>query len=126
MGTEKYPSLSRMVKALFSCFHGPLVEGSFNLMGDVMGSQSCRMDVATYSAIQSVNYPLLEVKRANTNCKEAAVQFFQTKDFLHDAPNAALVRNMRSSYMQYAVAKEEKRKATEEKMKELKNKAQAQ
>ena len=32
----KYPKLVKLVLALCSCFSGPLVEGSFNSMGDIL------------------------------------------------------------------------------------------
>lgn len=33
---QKYPNLSKLVQALLSCFHGPQVESSFNVMNDVI------------------------------------------------------------------------------------------
>ncbi|XP_051545988.1 uncharacterized protein LOC127436096 [Myxocyprinus asiaticus] len=38
--TGKYPGLCQAVKAAMSIFHGPLVESSFNLMGDIIDPRS--------------------------------------------------------------------------------------
>uniref|UniRef100_A0A8C5BWR0 Sulfotransferase n=1 Tax=Gadus morhua TaxID=8049 RepID=A0A8C5BWR0_GADMO len=38
--SQKFPALSKVVKAALSIFHGPLVEASFNLMGDIIDPKS--------------------------------------------------------------------------------------
>ena len=55
---EKYPVLSKLSLAALTVFHGPRVESSFNVMGDVMDKKSGRMNVSTYSAIQTVKCSL--------------------------------------------------------------------
>ena len=40
-----------MSLALLTIFHGPRVESSFGVMGEVMDKKSGRMNVSTYSAI---------------------------------------------------------------------------
>ena len=62
---------------MLSCFHGPRVEGSFNTMGDVIDPKSCRMNVQTYSAIQTVKYGL----RAE---QKTALKKFTRTDYLHE------------------------------------------
>ena len=54
----KYPLLSKMSLALLTIFHGPRVESSFSVMGDIMDKKSGRMNVSTYSAIETVKYSL--------------------------------------------------------------------
>ncbi|GBO06719.1 hypothetical protein AVEN_141325-1 [Araneus ventricosus] len=39
---EKYTSLSKMVKDVISCFHGPQVEGTFNIMSNLIDKRSGR------------------------------------------------------------------------------------
>ena len=51
------------MKAAISCFHGPQVEGSFSVMKQVMNTQTGRLDVSTYRAIQSIKYPLRMLER---------------------------------------------------------------
>ena len=34
--TGKYAALTKLVKAVLSCFHGPQVESSFSVMGDII------------------------------------------------------------------------------------------
>ena len=55
---KKFPYLTKMAKALMSCFHGPSVESSFNVMGDIIDPKSAAMHVPTFSAIQTVKYGL--------------------------------------------------------------------
>ena len=45
-------------KFFLTVFHGPRVESSFSVMGHVMDKKSGRMNVSTYSAIQTVKYSL--------------------------------------------------------------------
>ena len=54
----KYSALSKIVKVLVCCFHGPMVKGSFNIMGDILDSKSGRMNITTLSAQQTVKYSL--------------------------------------------------------------------
>ena len=35
-GVLKYPTLSLLVKGLLSIFSGPIIKGSFNIMGDIV------------------------------------------------------------------------------------------
>ena len=55
---DKYPALSKMALATLTCFHGPQVESSFSMMGDILDSRSGRMNIETYGAIQTVKYHL--------------------------------------------------------------------
>lgn len=68
----KYPALSRLALVCLSCFHGPMVESSFNTMGDIINIRSTRMKVETFSAIQTVKYGL---KSRNTT----ALSLFKKK-----------------------------------------------
>ncbi|KAK6196348.1 hypothetical protein SNE40_001589 [Patella caerulea] len=88
--TGKYPALSKMVLTVLTCFHGPMVEGSFNLMGDIIDIKSTRMDTTTFNAIQSIKYGL---KARNTT----ALQHFKKKDVLHTPVDRNLCVNMRSA-----------------------------
>lgn len=104
----KYTSLSKMVKAILSLFHGPIVEGSFSMMSDIIDKRSGRMQIDTYSAIQTVRYKLLSEKKS-------AVEFFHKKDFLHQPIDATLCRNLRSSRMNYQKELDEKKKEMDSK-----------
>lgn len=112
---EKYPSLSKMVKSILSCFHGPQVEGSFNIMSDVIDKRSGRMNIETYSSIQTVKYKM-------RSREQSAVEYFKKKDFLHDAVDANLCRNLRSSRKSYQTELENKKKVTESRKKVLTSK----
>ena len=67
--TNKYHALTKIVQALLSCFHGPQVESSFSMMGDIMDKESSNMNVETFSAIQMVKYNLISENKS-------AVDFF--------------------------------------------------
>lgn len=50
----RYPNLCKLVKALLSIFTGPLVEGSFNLMDDILEADRCSMNMETYESLAVV------------------------------------------------------------------------
>ena len=50
----RYPTICKVSLALLSIFHDPRVELLFRTMGNILDKQSGRMNVDTYSAIQTV------------------------------------------------------------------------
>ncbi|KAM8735510.1 uncharacterized protein AB9X84_023938 isoform 2-T2 [Acanthopagrus schlegelii] len=54
----RYPTLGKLVKAVLSIFTGPLVEGSFNLMDDILESDRCSMNVETYESLAVIKSTL--------------------------------------------------------------------
>lgn len=54
--TQKYPNLTKVVRGDLSIFHGPMVESSFSLMGDVIDQKRCNMKISTFDGIQTVKY----------------------------------------------------------------------
>ena len=112
-GTGRYPNLCKMALALLTCFHGPLVEGSFNVMSDILTGRGSRMYVETYSAIQTVKYRLRKEKMSH-NRPEAAITAFKKKDPVFDHPGKVLVRNMKMAHHSHVVqANQVKEKAQE-------------
>ena len=65
---KKYPNLTELALSLLSIFHGPHFQNSFSVMGDVIDKKSNRIQVETYSAIQSVNYGLSSRATGNMKC----------------------------------------------------------
>ncbi|GBM80335.1 hypothetical protein AVEN_132898-1 [Araneus ventricosus] len=59
----------KMVQAILSCFHGPQVESSFSMMGDVLDKESGNLKIETFSAIQTVKYRL-------SSQNKSAIDFF--------------------------------------------------
>lgn len=57
--TGKYPGQCQAVKAALSIFHCPLVESSFNLLGDIIDPRCTSMNIDTFSSIQTVKYTLV-------------------------------------------------------------------
>ena len=100
----EFPVLGKLVKTVLSCFHGPVVESSFSIMGNIIHSKTANLDIETFDAIQTVKYSLKASGKS-------AVEYFIKKDHLHDKVNPKLVKNMNSSHKQY----EQKRKEIEEK-----------
>lgn len=86
----KYPHLKKVAVAALSCFHGPMVESSFNHMKDVIDNKAGSMDISTFSACQSVKYHL-------KSASQTAVSFFARKEISHTAIDPKLVQNMCSS-----------------------------
>lgn len=100
--TKSYPNLSKLVQAILSCFHGPQVESSFNIMNDVIDNKSGRLNLETYSVIQTIKYRL-------SADEKTAIQFFQKKDYMHESVDKILCKNMNSSNREYKADLEKKR-----------------
>ncbi|XP_051512226.1 uncharacterized protein LOC127416743 [Myxocyprinus asiaticus] len=88
--TGKYPRLCQAVKAAMSIFHGPLVESSFNLMGDIIDPRSTSMNIATFSAIQTVKYTL-------QSRKQCAIEMFSRDDVKFGTVDRRLCSNINSA-----------------------------
>lgn len=54
MRDVRFPILGKLVKALLSIFTGPLIEGSFNLMDDILEVDRCSMNLKTYESLAIV------------------------------------------------------------------------
>jgi len=108
----KYPLLSRMVKALLSCFHGPQVESAFNLMGDVLDVRSHRLNMETYSAVMGVKYNL-------RSSGKTAVEYYSRTDKLHSPIDLDLCKNMRGAYKTYKAELADRRDKEEERRREV-------
>ncbi|XP_011677577.2 uncharacterized protein LOC105444695 [Strongylocentrotus purpuratus] len=96
----RYPTIWVVVKAVVSCFHGPSVESSFSIMGNVITSQTASIGIKTFASIQTVKYTLQASQKS-------AVQQFKRKDLLHDPVSPALVKNMKTAYKRYATELED-------------------
>ena len=88
--TGKYPGLCQAVKAAMSIFHGPLVESSFNVMGNIIDQRSTSMNISTFSAVQTVKYALL--------CrKQSGVEMFRQDDVKFSVVDRRLCGNICSA-----------------------------
>lgn len=54
MRDVRFPILGKMVKAFLSIFTGPLIEGSFNLIDDILEADRCSMTLETYERLAIV------------------------------------------------------------------------
>ena len=97
---EKYPALSKLSLAALTVFHGPRVESSFSVMGEVMDKKSGRMNVSTYSAIQTVKYSLA-AKASKVSKKQKCVQIFHREDKLKSPVLKNVVTKIRNSKKTY-------------------------
>ncbi|KAG5286163.1 hypothetical protein AALO_G00011670 [Alosa alosa] len=80
---EKYPALTQVVRGALSIFHGPLVEASFSLMGDVMR-------IATFNAVQTVKYTLRSRGRTG-------ITMFKREDVKLGPVDKTVCRNIRAA-----------------------------
>ncbi len=107
--SREYPELAKMALALLTCFHGPAVESNFNVMKMLMKDETNRMEVDTFSAIETVKYELRESTRFKSGKQPAkghqAIEYFNIENFREVPPNPKLVANMKGAY-----AMNEKRK----------------
>ena len=97
--TNKYDLLVKCVNAVLSCFHGPLIEGTFSVMSNVLDDRSSRMQIETYSAIQMVKHELVVQGMSS-------IQTFHHADPMHATISGELCQNMRNVYQAYVNHKE--------------------
>ena len=101
-----------MVCALLSCFHGPAVESSFNVMEDIIDVKSAKTIVQTYVSYQVVKYHL---KSASKN----VVSYFQKESFKKDSIDKKLLNSMTNSKQVYLAEKEKSHKEMNKRRKRL-------
>lgn len=106
-----FPCLTKMAKALMSCFHGPSVESSFNIMGDILDPKSAAMKIPTFSAIQTVKYGM----RAKDT---TAVDMFNMNQDKRDA-DKSFARNIMTARTRLEKEREEIKKLADEKKRKL-------
>ena len=98
--SEKYPVLSKLSLAALTVFHGPRVESSFSVMGDVMDKKSGRMNVSAYSAIQTVKYSWA-AKASKISKKQEVFKYFTVKTNLKSPVLKNVVTKIRNSKKTY-------------------------
>ena len=54
VGHQRYPLISKHVSSVIGVLTSPLVEGSFNLMDDVMEKDRSSMNIETYESISII------------------------------------------------------------------------
>ena len=99
---HRHPVLAKVIKAGLCIFHGPQIESSFSIMSDIVDKHAGRMNMETFSAIQTVKHYLL------TRSTDALTAF---KD-----PNPRLTRNMFSAAGAYKATKKAATKKAEVKL----------
>ncbi|GBM75841.1 hypothetical protein AVEN_8444-1 [Araneus ventricosus] len=82
-----------MACAMLACFHGPKIESSFSIMNSVVTSETNRLSVESFDAIQTLKYELMSEKKS-------AVQLYK-KDYLKDKVDINLCQNMNSASRNY-------------------------
>jgi hypothetical protein len=111
MESGRYPALSVVVTGALSCFHGPMVESSFNVMGDVLDAKSGNMKTDTYSSFQTVKYAL-------RSSRKTAIEYFKLEDKKYGPVDKRLCRDIRGAASRYKAGKERKLKAKVQRQKE--------
>lgn len=66
---QRYPVLSVLVKALLSIFSGPIVEGSFNIMGDIIEEDRACLTTENYEAIAIIKQRLKATRETAVTMK---------------------------------------------------------
>ena len=102
---ERYPILTKLSLAALTIFHG-----SFSVMGDIMDKKSGRMNVETYSAIQTVKYSLT-AKASKSSKKQKTIQFFHREDRLKSPVAKKLVKDNSSAKKLYEEDLEQRKSA---------------
>ncbi|KAL0147250.1 hypothetical protein M9458_057443 [Cirrhinus mrigala] len=86
----KYPALTQVIRGALSIFHGPLVESSFSLMGDVIDKKSANMRISTFNAVQTVKYTLRSRRRTG-------ITMFKREDVKLGPVDKTVCRNIRAA-----------------------------
>lgn len=64
---QKYPVLSKIIRAILTCFHGSSVENTFNLIYNIMSKNRTSLNIETVDSISTVKYYLKSVNECT--CK---------------------------------------------------------
>ncbi|GBM63510.1 hypothetical protein AVEN_73790-1 [Araneus ventricosus] len=65
-GCQKYKILSLFIKAVMSVFSGPLVEGTFNIMDDIITDDRTSLTIQNYEACSLIKYYLRSQGKKST------------------------------------------------------------
>ncbi|CAM4714558.1 unnamed protein product [Leuciscus chuanchicus] len=106
MSLGKYPALSQFIRGALSIFHGPLVESSFSLMGDVIDAKRANMKISTFDAVQTVKYVLRS--RGKTG-----ISMFRRDDINMGPVDKTLCQNIRNAGRRDKTDREKRMEATE-------------
>ena len=93
--SKKYPAVHKMVVSVLSIFHGPKVESRFSATGGVIDKKTNRMYNRTYSAIQTVKYPMRD--QCPNSSSSQSIQLFKRQDKHYTPVSSTLVNNMRNA-----------------------------
>ena len=101
--TLRYPVFGKLVKALLSIFSGPLIEGTFNIMDDIVEKDRATMTIANYEGMARVKFGLKKRGQKGTEIK----------------PDPSMSKCFHRAYQVY---KEEKKRKKKENRKRLQTK----
>lgn len=87
----KYPTAFKTVTAILTIFHGPCVESTFIVMGDVIDKHSGCMSNETYSCFQDIKFAL---KAQQPIIENRSVKKFRRENKLFTLINPTLVNKM--------------------------------
>lgn len=93
-GKVKYPILSKMIKSVLSCFHGPAVESTFNVMNNIMTEKRSSLNIESLDSIQTIKYYLKSVNKSTC-------LMFGSKDPAHEPLQADYRSNLINSWGTY-------------------------
>jgi hypothetical protein len=65
----RYPILSRLAKAVLSVFAGPIIEGTFNIMDDIVESDRTSLTAESYEALALTKFALKAKKETSCSMK---------------------------------------------------------
>jgi hypothetical protein len=66
---QRYPVLNKLVCALLTAFSGPLIEGTFNIMGDIIEEDRSTIAIENYEAVALIKTALKRKKVKSNNLK---------------------------------------------------------
>ncbi|XP_022111404.1 LOW QUALITY PROTEIN: uncharacterized protein LOC110990631 [Acanthaster planci] len=112
--TQKYPTLSNVIKACLSIFTGPeYVERSFSTVNDLISSKANRLEVDTFSPMQYIKYEL-------SSKHTTSLQLYHRKDVIKSPIDRSLIYHMQTAngrYKRRLEATRTEKEATSKRMK---------
>ena len=91
--SHNLPSMKKLFSAALSLFTGPLVEGCFSDLSNIVTNKRNRINITTVNALQTIKYNLRAARKSS-------VDMYYREDTSHDPVNVPHLRKVQSSRAQ--------------------------
>ncbi|XP_041456680.1 uncharacterized protein LOC121408975 isoform X2 [Lytechinus variegatus] len=98
---DGYPMLGKVVKACLSIITAPVVEQHFSLMNNYINQKTNRLEIKTFSAVQTVKFHLQSEGKSS-------LELFHRPNVLHSPVDTALCYHLQTSWSKFKKASKTK------------------